>query len=177
MLAGLSGGAYSTIAGTIVTRAEWPGVPIDVVNDAGVGLGRPGEPDFIGGLLDGWGITTLIPPSCRDCTADGHITSLIDWQLAHDPQLRVAMLSSYEDFVIGNVFLGISGERFRGAVTSELADLAAAHPGRCERFLYAGAGHTLTALGLDRQTADGVLARDWLETMLDRRTWVSAVEP
>lgn len=142
VLAGSSGGGFGTILAAYLVRYVYPGVPIDVLNDAGVGVARPGDDAFVDGLIDEFGARGLIPADCADCVAGGHITGLVGYQLARDPLLRVAAISSWYDFVISDVFLDVPPEAFRDALDVETAALRDAHPGRYHRFLYEGAGHT-----------------------------------
>src|SRR5690606_41424075 len=44
VLAGSSGGGYGTILASFLVRYVYPGVPIDVVNDAGAGIAKEGDP-------------------------------------------------------------------------------------------------------------------------------------
>ncbi len=175
VVAGASGGGYSTIIAPFLVRSRWPQAPIDVINDAGVGLAKPNDPSFVNGLLDEFNISRFIPASCVDCTANGHVTRLIDWELSRDRKLRVAALSSLEDLVIGQVFLRLPPADFEAALTSETAWLADRHPGHYERFLYPGRGHTLIHAGLGEVAVDGESAGDWLRSMLEDRAWDSIV--
>lgn len=175
LIAGASGGGYSTIIAPFLVRRVWPDAAIDVINDAGVGLAKPGDPTFVRGLLDEFNISRFIPASCVDCTGNGHVTRFIDWQLAHDRNLRIAAISSLQDVVIGTVFLHIPPDDFEAALTSETANLADRYPGRYERFLYPGKGHTVIYVGLNSVAVDGVTAGTWLQSMLDHGAWDSIV--
>ncbi|MFN7955634.1 MAG: pectin acetylesterase-family hydrolase [bacterium] len=175
VIAGASGGGYSTIIAPFLVRRVWPDAPIDVINDAGVGLAKPNDPSFVRGLLDEFNITRFIPESCVDCTGNGHVTRFIDWQLAHDRNLRIAAISSLQDFVIGTVFLHIPPQDFQAALTSETATLADRYPGRYERFLYPGVGHTVIYVGLDSVTVQGTNVATWLQAMLEHGDWDSIV--
>jgi len=146
VLSGISAGAYGTILAGALTRSVWPDVPIDVVADGGVGLGRPGVEGFITGILDEWDILSLIPPSCADCFVNGHATELISWALERDPTLRYAGISSLEDTVISTMFLGIGGPAYRSEVRAVTGDLAWEHPGQFARFIYEGSRHTTLAI-------------------------------
>jgi hypothetical protein len=146
VLSGISAGAYGTILAGALARSVWPDVPIDVVADGGVGLGRPGVEGFITGILGEWDILSLIPPSCTDCFANGHATELISWALERDPTLRYAGISSLEDTVISTMFLGIGGPAYRSEVRAVTGDLAWEHPGQFARFIYEGSRHTTLAI-------------------------------
>src|SRR5690606_27336640 len=43
VLTGVSGGGYGTIFALPLVRQLYPGVPIDVVNDSGIGITRPDD--------------------------------------------------------------------------------------------------------------------------------------
>ena len=175
LIVGASGGGYSTIIAPFLVRRVWPDAAIDVINDAGVGLAKPNDPSFVRGLLDEFNISRFIPESCVDCTGNGHVTRFIDWQLAHDRNLRIAAISSLQDVVIGQVFLHIPPADFEAALTSETAILADRYPGRYERFLYPGRGHTVIYIGLNSVAVDGVTVGSWLESMLEHGDWDSIV--
>ena len=80
VLMGVSGGGFGTI---------------DVVNDSGVSVGRPNEPEFFEGLLSYWNIKdSFLPASCPECIAeDGHGTGVHSWGLEQDENLRLSLLS------------------------------------------------------------------------------------
>ena len=149
VLAGSSGGGYGTILATLLVRSKFPGVELLVFDDAGVGLGRPGDEAFISGLFDEWNARSLLPKTCEGCTATGHITRLVGWGLERDPKLTVATFSSYRDYVISDVFLGLDADTFRGALLEETGAVHAAWPDRYRRFLVDSAVHTTLLGGLE----------------------------
>jgi hypothetical protein len=56
---------------------------------------REGDPDFVNDtLLARWNATALIPASCTDCTNNGHITRLVEWELAADDNFTMSALRS-----------------------------------------------------------------------------------
>ena len=146
VLAGSSGGGFGTILAAFLVRYVYPGVPLLVINDAGVGVARTGDTAFLGRLLDQFGARRFIPADCADCTRDGHITGLVRYLLDHDPQVRVAAISSWYDFVISDLFLQTTPTLFRDALARETGAIHAAHPTRYARFFYDGSAHT-TLLG------------------------------
>lgn len=150
VVVGTSAGAYGTIVGAMLVRTVYPSAPIDVLADAGIGLGKPGDEAFISGLLDEWNISRLLPDSCESCVGDGHITPLIGWALERDSNMRYAAISSYEDFIIGSVFLAIGGPAYAQIVVDETGALEMAHPGQYHRFLFSGTRHT--TVGIDTTT-------------------------
>ncbi|MEY3012124.1 MAG: hypothetical protein RIT45_859, partial [Pseudomonadota bacterium] len=145
-LAGASGGAYGTFAALPLLRHLYPEVPIDVVEDSGAGLGKPGDPAFLAGLLSEFGAERLIPPSCTACQGAAHLTPLRAWQLEHFAGVRVASMAGLRDGILADVFLQIAGADYEAALRAETGALAAAFPDRYRRLLRAGRYHT-TLLG------------------------------
>lgn len=141
-LAGSSGGSYGTFSALPLVRLLWPDVAIDVVEDSGPGLGKPGDPALVKRLLGEFGALGLVPPSCSDCLASGHLLALRRWQLQHLPNVRVASISALRDGILADVFLGVSGAAYEDALRSETDALAADFPNRYRRFFVAGRHHT-----------------------------------
>jgi hypothetical protein len=117
-----------------------------VVADAGIGLGKPGEPEFIQGLLDEWNVAHLLPRGCVDCLEDGHVTKMTSWALSRDPALRMFAISSKQDLVISLFFLGMSGPAYAAEVLAETQELEALHPGQFYSFVFAGERHTTVSV-------------------------------
>lgn len=155
VLAGSSGGGFGTILATALVRYVYPGVPIDVLNDAGIGIAREGDDVFLDTLLGEFGARGFIPDDCTECTSRGHIIGLVRYQLDHDPDLRIAAISSWYDYVIGDVFLRTTPEVFQASLQAETDALHAAHPERYRRFFYDGRAHT-ALLG----DVTGIVGRD-----------------
>ncbi len=142
VLAGSSGGGFGTILAAFLVRYVYPDAPLYVINDSGVGVARTGDDAFLGRILDEFGARGFIPSDCTDCTRDGHIIGLVRYLLDHDPNVRVAALSSWYDFIIGDLFLRTTPTAFRDALAAETGAVHTAHPDRYRRFLYDGSGHT-----------------------------------
>jgi len=174
VLAGNSGGGLGTVFALPLVRYVYPGIPIDVINDSGVGVARPDQPDFLRQLMAEWNLEAFIPADCEDCIPpDGHLTDYLVWQLDQDPDTRLSLLSYTQDSVFANVFLQIGGPAFEAALLEEMAQQRDAHPGRVQTFLADGSGHTFVQLEPDK-TAGGVAVLDWLGFMLDGDPqWVS----
>ena len=163
VLAGSSGGAYGSVLAAVLVRHVYPGVPIDIVSDSGSGIARgQTEPAFVTDLVYEWNAQRFLPESCPDCLADGHLTGFIAWQLAEDPDLRMALFSSYQDSVISTVFLSIEPELFEADLRVETTALSKAFPDRYAPFLIEGDAHTTLLgdvsgfLGEDFELADAI---------------------
>jgi len=175
LLAGQSGGGLGTIFALPLVRHLYPGVPIDVLDDSGVGVLKPGSPEFLRQVIAEWNIGAFIPDSCAECIpADGHLTDYLNWQLEQDPDVRRGMLSYTQDFNLADLFLGIGGPAFEAALLQEMREQEEAHPGRMRSWIVDGSGHTFVELEPDR-TAGTVALMDWVGLMIsDSQDWVSA---
>jgi len=155
VLAGSSGGGFGTILASFLVRYVYPDAPILVLNDAGLGVARGEDPAFVDGLLDELNARRFVPPDCPDCVGDGHITGFVRYFLDRDPNVRIAAISSWDDLVIGDLFLNLEPATWRDSLQEETDALHAAHPDRYRRFVYAGRAHT-TLLG----DPTGIIGRD-----------------
>lgn len=177
VLAGQSGGGYSTIFALPLVRELYPDVPIDVINDSGVGIGRPQDPAFLEQLIGEWDISAFIPASCADCIPDdGHLTNYLIWQTEQDPNVRRSYLSYRGDTIVGTNFLRIGGASYEQALVAEMAKQEAAHPDRVRSWIAPGLSHTFI-IATPQATLEGVVLMDWLGAMLSGSAdWVSLIE-
>ncbi len=164
-LVGSSAGGYGTIIGTAAVRMQWPHTQLDVINDAGLGLTNPDRPETLENFKAEWKFDQFIPPSCESCQG-GQFSEMIAWALDRDPSLRVGAFSSYEDAVIGGVFLGMQGPDFKALLLQETGSIHERSPERFNRFYIAGSQHT-AAIGLYDHQVNGTLLTTWVDEMLD----------
>lgn len=171
VLTGVSAGAFGTTYALPLVRQLYPDVPIDLINDSGIGLGRIDEPEFITRLLTEWNATAFFPESCDTCIGDdGHTTDYHKYQLEEDGNLRLGMMSYTRDNVIAVTFVQVGGEAFEAALIPELDDLEASYPERFRSFVADGVDHTFL-IGDLQQTAGGVTVSDWVSSMLAGESW------
>ena len=178
VLMGVSGGGFGSIFALPLVRTLDPDVPIDVVNDSGVSVGRPDDPAFFRKLLSYWNIAdAFIPASCPDCIAeDGHGTGVHTWGLERDKNLRISLLSHKQDSTIATFFFGVSGAKWEPELIREMGEVEAAHPDRVRSLIADGSAHTFlisnTALEVD-----GITVMDWVAAMLDNSPeWTSRID-
>lgn len=174
VLAGNSGGGLGTVFALPLVRFLYPDIEIDVINDSGVGVSKPGDPAFLRQLMQEWNTEAFIPASCPECIApDGHLTEYLIWQLEQDERVDLALLSYTQDTVFADVFLQIGGPAFEAALVEEMRQQREAHPGRTQTFLPMGNDHTFVQLEPDKM-AGGVNLMDWIGFMLaGSEQWVS----
>ncbi len=178
VLVGISGGGFGSIFAIPLVRTLYPGVPIDVVNDSGVSVGRPNDPEFFESLLSYWNISdSFLPASCPDCiAADGHGTAIHTWGLDRDENLRISLLSHKQDATIATFFFGVSGAAWEPELIREMAEVEAAHPDRLRSFIANGSEHTFL-VGSTALEVDGITVMDWVAAMLDDSAeWTSRID-
>ena len=167
VLAGNSGGALGSIFALSLVRKIYPDVPIDIINDSGLGLGKDNDPDFQTMLFDEWNSVAFLPDSiCPECLDSGHLTEYFRWQIGQDDNFRLAMLTSKQDVVIGSAFLQVGGPAFEISVIRELAVIEDFAEGRMRSWIADGADHTYVQRDITA-TAGGVSVLDWLTDFLD----------
>jgi len=176
VLTGISGGGFGTIFALPLVRKVYPDVPIDVLNDSGVGVGREGQPEFIELLTSDWNMSAFLPDSCgSDCYANGHFTPYIDWQMQQDPSHKQGMMSYKEDFVLAVTFTQVGAEAFEQSLLSELDKLESNHPERVASFVADSAEHTFLLYDLG-VTAGGVSVTDWVSAFLMDEGWETTID-
>lgn len=173
VLAGNSAGGFAVHAALPLVRKLYPGVPIDVINDAGVGVFDPGSWDLLSRY---WNAGAFIPRSCPDCVgADGNLTGYHAWQLARDPNVRLAYVTSTQDEVVSLALAG-GGPSLQVQVIEAATELGAAFPGRFQALIADGVEHTFIISDFDHAIA-GTTVRQWIAAMLGRSNeWVSRIE-
>jgi hypothetical protein len=180
LLAGQSAGGFGASFALPLVRKLYPDVPIDVINDSGVGVFASANPQQdITSLFNGWNAGAFFPASCSSCIgADGHLTDYHKWQLGQDSNVRLGMLSFKQDSNY-MLFGFLSREQFEKSLVEELPELGSAYPDRMHSFLANGVAHTFLRNGFDIEnalevTAGGVSAIDWISEMLsDSADWES----
>ncbi|MEC7987517.1 MAG: pectin acetylesterase-family hydrolase [Myxococcota bacterium] len=170
VLVGISGGGYGALAAAALVRMLWSDRALDVIADSGLGLGREGDDEFLRKVLSEWNAFPLFPDDCDDCLVNGHATGFTDWMLELDPHIRYLNISSEQDYIIGNLFLGQSGSIYSESVHTQTQRLAQNHPDQYRRFIYPGIQHT--ALAFDSTTDFGAwdawMDEDVIENLLGR---------
>ena len=180
VLTGVSGGAFGTITAMPLVRYYYPDTEVLLFNDSGVGIAKEGNPDFVNiTLLEGWNASLLIPASCPDCTSNGHITRLIEWELAADDNFTMSALSFSADAVISTFFLMIPPADFTVSLLAETGRTTTMFEDRYKRFIPVGAAHTTLLratsggdvggleIGSLETEVDGVNVLEWFTAMVD----------
>lgn len=177
VLAGVSGGGYGALFALPIVSQAYPGVQIDVLNDSGIGITRPGDFEFNEAVVSYWNTDNFFPASVSGALPDGSPTILLNWQLQQDPDISMGMLSYTQDATISTFFLGIGGPAFEAVLRPTMADVQSANPQRMRSFIRTGSEHTF--LGGDLSTSvKGVTVFEWVDAMINgpRQNWQSVAD-
>ncbi|MCX2978719.1 pectin acetylesterase-family hydrolase [Candidatus Marimicrobium litorale] len=181
LLTGASAGAYGTTFALPLVRHLYPDVPIELVNDSGVGIGIPDDQSYLMLLMSDWNQSAFIPEDCSGLPClgeDGHLSDYQSWQLDVDTLTRRSYLSSKQDSVIALGFLQIGGPAHEAALIPELADMEVRHPDRVRSWVVDGSTHTYVQRDPEATSGvginGGVSVFDFIRAQLDDSPdWVS----
>lgn len=172
LLTGCSGGGYGTIVICMAIRVRFPNTPIYVFNQSGPGLWNPKREDEWIEIRESWNIDQFIPPYCDEC--DLYLINIYDWMLRYDDNLRVGLYSSYQDYTIGVLYLGMPFVSYQDLLLKHTGNLNTNHPNTFKRFFIEGTEHCPADLDYE---IDGIRMMDWLEAMVNGGgEWVDLLE-
>ncbi|MBY0277328.1 pectinacetylesterase family protein [Candidatus Binatia bacterium] len=164
VVAGSSAGGFGNVPAYAVTRVAFPDTPILVFNDSGPAIENHAVP-AAAERARRWQLDARYPASCADCRRQAFY--LLDWAMERDSSLRVALYGYQRDRVIMG-FFELDAAAYLDLVLSMTDEIRARHPGRLERYLVAGSGHTtLLYRQFYEQSVDGVAIADWTRAFLD----------
>ncbi len=173
LLTGNSAGGFGVHYALPLVRKLYPEVPIELVNDSGVGIQQPGSQES---LVEYWNSAAFLPASCSTCIGeDGNLTDYHKYQLAEDDNVRMGFISSTMDEVIAGRS-GIDVAVFEAELIEAVAELEEAYPDRFRSLISDTVEHTYIIKQFDFGIA-GTTVRQWVTDMLNfSDEWVSASE-
>ena len=173
LLAGNSAGGFAVHPALPLVRKLYPDVKIDVINDSGVGILDPGRMET---LISYWNAGAFIPASCTDCIGtDGNLTEYHQYQLAEDPNARLAFISSKQDATIAAGLSG-GGPSLEAQLIEAATELNAAFPDRFQSLIADGEEHTFIISNYNYQIG-GTTVRQWISDMLsENNEWASKAD-
>jgi hypothetical protein len=173
VLAGNSAGGFAVHAALPLVRKLYPEVRIDVINDSGQGIGNPGGFE---GIFEYWNAGAFLPSSCTECIgADGNLTDYHKYQLAQDPNIRMAYISSKQDATFSAIIAG-GGDAFEAQLIEAAAELNTAFPERFNSLIANGDEHTFIISNYDYQIG-GTSVREWVADFIDAGDdWSTIIE-
>lgn len=168
LLTGNSAGGFGTHAALPLVRKLYPGVPIELANDSGMGILSEGGQER---LNEYWNSGAFFPASCESCIGeDGNLTDYHKYQLAEDSNLRVGFLSTKQDAVVRGT---LSGPEFERQLLEAIGELSEAYPERFQSLIADGDGHTFIIRNFERSVG-GTTVKKWIADMLaGDADWIS----
>ena len=170
VLAGNSAGGFGIHYALPLVRKQYPDVPIELINDSGMGIQRPGSQERLNAY---WNSNSFFPANCRACIGeDGNLTGYHKYQLAEDENIRIGFISSTRDeTIVGQS--GIDGDTFEEELLNAVAELEEAYPDRFRSLISYTDEHTYIVKQFDFAVADTTV-RQWVINMLSSsERWVS----
>ena len=170
LLAGNSAGGFGTHSALPLVRRLYPDVPVDLINDSGMGILPPGGQDELNAY---WNSGSAYPASCTDCIGDdGNLTGYHRYQLAEDDKLRMGFISSTADEVVLSTST-IDQAAFESELREAVTELEAAYPDRFRSLISETEEHTFILRQFDFAIGD-TSVREWVAQMLaGSDDWVS----
>lgn len=170
VLSGNSAGGFAVHAALPLVRKLYPDVRIEVINDSGVGILDPGGMQT---LISYWNAGAFFPSSCTDCIgADGNLTDYHKYQLAQDPNARLAYISSRQDATFAALTQG-GGPAFEAQLIEAASELNTAFPERFHSLIANGDEHTFIISNFNYPIGETTV-REWIATMIaNNGQWVS----
>ncbi len=162
VLAGNSAGGFGVHYALPLVRKLYPAVPIELINDSGVGIQQSGTQHSLNNY---WNAAGFFPASCDTCIGDdGNLTGYHKYQLAEDENLRMGFISSTRDEVIVGRST-IDGAVFEAELIAAVAELEAAYPNRFRSLISDTDEHTYIIKQFDFPIG-GTTVRQWTSAML-----------
>ncbi len=179
IVTGVSGGGFGTLSAMGLIRMAYPQAELFVINDSGPGLQSTTDTQAVQTRLDEWRFQDVVPPSCVECDGGrGQMMALVAWGLENDPTLKTALLSYYEDIVIGFSFLGLLGPAYKEVLLEESGKIHEQFPDRFKRFMLPGPSHVIMADFYGAEI-EGVTLAQWVRAMVegDDDVWRDLLAP
>ncbi len=173
-LTGNSAGGSGVHYALPLVRKLYPDVPIEIINDSGVGIIQPGVQESLNAY---WNSASFFPASCNTCIGeDGHLTDYHKYQLGEDENIRMGFISSKQDEVVADERLMIGGPAFEAELLPAMTELQEAFPDRFRSLITDGNEHTFILRRFDFEVGNTTV-RQWVTDMLSgSEDWVSVIE-
>jgi hypothetical protein len=173
VLAGNSAGGAGVHNALPLVRLLYPDVPIDLINDSGMGILSPGGQQS---LNEYWNAGRFFPDDCGSCIGeDGNLTGYHNYQLVEDDNLRMGFISSVADEVVISQS-PLDQQSFESELRAAVAELENRHPQRFRSLIGGGDEHTFILRRFDFAIGDTTV-REWVGRMLaGDAAWLSVSE-
>ncbi|MDP8225587.1 MAG: pectin acetylesterase-family hydrolase [Candidatus Lernaella stagnicola] len=177
LVTGASAGGMGTYLAWVITKSQYPDTDTYVLSDSGMGFWNPNDLETWNVINDAWALR--MPSACARCDSTVQ-TWLFDLYLDLDPQVRIGMFTAYQDVIMSNFFLKMSGPDYEKAVMAITNQIKAAHPRRFGRFFIEGRTHTSYEFILPpgpRVEVEDTSLFEWIGQLVnDDPAWVDRLE-
>ena len=171
LITGISAGGYGTIIATMIIRLHFPRSRLYVLNNAGPGLWNPEDRATWELITKTWNIRQFLPSDCEKC--QDQLIYLYDWMLKRDRKLKVGLVTSYMDQVIGENYLQMRPDDFRKLLIGATDYIREKHPDTFKRFFIEGKTHGVR----NSYRIKGISLRKWMEHLVnDSEKWIDILE-
>jgi len=147
------------------------------MDDSGTGFWNPDKPETWELLKETWNIK--IPDECVKCRGTIQ-TYLFELYMEYDPQVRIGLFSSYRDWIISRLFLGMEPDRFQETLLTVTDEIKADYPERFNRFFVQGNTHTTYEFllpGGPKRAIRGTSLYQWIGQLVnDDPAWEDLLE-
>jgi hypothetical protein len=172
VLAGSSAGGFGSIFNYEHVQQSFPNTPIDLIDDSGPPL-RQITAQWQNQLRTAWGQVANIPTGCTGCDQAWH--NYLPYLTAKHPQQRFALISSLQDYSIGQ-FFGFTPTTYQAAI-NDLADNVIAPLSNMRVFYIANNDHVWLNRNLTTITTGSTSLSTFLQRELDHTMSFTSVRP
>lgn len=173
VLAGNSAGGMGTHFALPLLRKLYPLVPIELINDSGMGIAQSGN---LEAAFDYWGASDFFPSSCENCFGDdGNLTGYHSYQLAADDNLRMAFISTKQDSTVVDSSAMLP-EQFEAELLEAVAELETTYPSRFGALIANGDGHTFLQRNYNTAIGNTMVSQWVADFITDSSSWMTVIE-
>jgi Pectinacetylesterase len=176
LVTGISAGGFGTYFAWPIVKSVYMDTDTFILNDSGVGFWNPERPETFELIKEAWNLR--IPDDCQRCQEGTVQTWLLEVFMEYDPQLRIGMFTSYRDFVISSLFLGMNGGAFEALTMDVTGQIKQEYPERFSRYFIKGRAHTSSLLIQGpNYSVDGLSLYEWIGRLVnDDPRWDDVLE-
>mgnify|MGYP006276500911 FL=1 len=172
VITGCSAGGYGTFAVSLYMRKKYPNAKLYILNESGPGIFNPYDTATWHLVRDTWNLDPIIPKDCEAC--ENQMLFWYEWMLERDPNLKIGLYSSYQDYVIAEEYLKMGQETFQAYLLETTNMIRGPFPDRFNRFFIHGDSHCVEDIEYE---INGVTYASWAEMMInDSPGWKDLLE-
>jgi hypothetical protein len=155
----------------MIIRFQFPESRLYVLNNAGPGLWNPEDQATWELIVKTWNISEFLPSDCEKC--QDQLIYLYDWMLERDSKLKVGLITSYMDQVIGENYLQMRPDDFKKLLIDTTDSIRERHPETFKRFFIEGKSHGVP----NSYRIKSISLRKWMEHLVnDSERWIDLLE-